>query len=369
MKSAVTREQVLGFRARVQHLDRAAGTSEPLAPAVLDLGVQETGPDGGRWALAIRGVDPAAIPEDELILLWTIRGAPHWYRRRDLARVAAAVAPFSDADAGKRIYDASKPLREAGIDNLTALDAVAAAMRTVVTKPMVKGEVSTRLTALMDPPYLRFCRPCDTTHLYEMPFRLAAVRAGLQLTPNTSPPVLAPIRRFSPAAEPGPDHDVIRGYLRLLGPATPKHVADYLDAPVKEVRGRWPDDVTEVTVAGERRWLLTEDVPKLAAGPVTLTRLLGPFDLFLQAKDRSLLVEQPARSKTLWPVLGRPGAVLVDGDIVGVWRPRQSSGTLNVQLDLWRRVSAQARAAIEEQAERLADYRGVTLGSVLSDVV
>lgn len=66
--------------------------------------------------------------------------------------VAVAVEPFSDADAGKRIFDAARPLKTAGIGNLAALDAVAAAMRSVVTGPMVKGEVAGALTARMDPP-------------------------------------------------------------------------------------------------------------------------------------------------------------------------------------------------------------------------
>ena len=69
-------------------------------------------------------------------------------------------------------------------------------MRDVVTGPMAKGEVSAAVTALMDPPFLRFCRPCDTTHLYEMPFRLAALRAGLELEHGTSPPVLRPVPDF-----------------------------------------------------------------------------------------------------------------------------------------------------------------------------
>ena len=145
---------------------------------------------------------------DELATVWTVRGAPHLYRHGDLPGVAAAVEPFSDADAGKRIFDAAKPLKAAGIRNLAALDAVAAAMRSVVTKPMVKGEVSSQLTQLMGSPYLRFCRPCNATHLYEMPFRLAAYRAGLELQGGTSPPVLRRIPRFERAATTPERHDV-----------------------------------------------------------------------------------------------------------------------------------------------------------------
>jgi hypothetical protein len=96
--------------------------------------------------------------------VWTIRGAPHVYRRERLPLVAAAVESFSQADAGKRIFDAANPLKVAGISNLDGLDAVAAAMRSVVTKPMAKGDVSTQVTALMDPVHLRFCRACNATH-------------------------------------------------------------------------------------------------------------------------------------------------------------------------------------------------------------
>src|SRR5829696_4163245 len=196
MRSA-SRRQVLGFRVRAQQLDRDAGTLADTA--VLDLGAQDTGPDGGLWALAVRGVDVSALDDDELSTAWTIRGAPHVHRRSDLPAVAAATAPFSDADAGKRIYDAAKPLKAAGIPNLAALDTVAAAMRSIVTAPMVKGELSTRLTAVMDPPYVRPCVPCNAVHLWEMPFRLAALRAGLELQPGTSPPVLQPVPGLTPA--------------------------------------------------------------------------------------------------------------------------------------------------------------------------
>ncbi|MGY0006916.1 winged helix DNA-binding domain-containing protein [Micromonospora sp. I033] len=358
----VDQRQVMNFRVRAQQLDRAAGTLDNTA--VLDVGVQDTGTDGARWALAVRGVDVAALSPEDLILLWTVRGAPHLYRRADAGKVAAAVEPFSDADAGKRIYDAARPLKAAGIGNLAALDEVAAQMRAVVTRPMVKGDVSRRLAEVMPEPYLRFCRPCDATHLYEMPFRLAAVRAGLELQIDTSPPVLQRTAGFKKAATAGDTFDLVRAYLRLLGPATPKHVADYLDAPVKDVKARWPEDVIEVVVDGEARSLLAADEQALKSADTRATRLLGPYDLFLQAKDRATLVPDTAHAKELWPVLGRPGAVLVDGQVVGTWRPRKTGKTLKVAVQPWQTLSATTRDTIVEQAERLAAYRTVSLAGV-----
>ncbi|MEV4824212.1 winged helix DNA-binding domain-containing protein [Micromonospora sp. NPDC049274] len=358
----VDSRQVLRFRVRAQQLDRAEGTLADTA--VLAIGVQNTGPDGARWALAARGVDVTALSDEHVVLLWTVRGAPHLYRRADVGRVVAALEPFSDADAGKRIYDAAKPLKAAGIANLAALDEVATRMRAIVTRPTVKGDVSGRLAAMLPEPYQRFCRPCDATHIYEMPFRLAAVRAGLELELDTSPPVLRRITGFRRAASAGDRFDLVRAYLRLLGPATPKHVADYLDAPVKDVKARWPDDVIEVTVDGEARSLLAADAEALDSADAVGTHLLGPFDLFLQAKDRATLVPAAARAKELWPVLGRPGAVLVDGDLVGTWRPRKSGRTFTVAVQPWQPLSRTARAAVTAQAERLAAHRAVSLTGV-----
>jgi hypothetical protein len=356
----LTRADVLAARVRAHQLDRTSGTLADTT--VLDLGVQDTGADAGRWALAVRGVD--GVDLTELALVWTLRGAPHLYRRADLPGVAAATAPFSDADAGKRIFDAARLLKAAGIPNLTALDTVAAAMREIATVPTVKGEMSRRLTTLLDPPYLRACRPCNATHVHEQSFRLAALRAGLELQPDTSPPVLQPLPDFAPADAVPAHLDVVRSYLRLHGPATPQQVAGYLDAPVKDVHAHWPEDAVDVRVDGERRWALAADVAAPDGGPVRVTRLLGPFDPYLQTRDRSLLVPDPAHAKDLWRTLGRPGGVLVDGEVAGTWRPRKSGQRLTVTVELWRQVRATVRTELREQAERLAACRGVTLAGV-----
>ena len=80
----VDRHQVMNFRVRAQQLDRDEGTLADTA--VLDIGVQNTGPDGARWALAVRGVDVAGLSDADVVLLWTVRGAPHLYRRAEWRR-------------------------------------------------------------------------------------------------------------------------------------------------------------------------------------------------------------------------------------------------------------------------------------------
>lgn len=65
MGPSVTRSQVLSFLVRAQQLDRESGLLADTA--ALDLGVQDTGPDGARWALANRGVDVSGLSADMLV--------------------------------------------------------------------------------------------------------------------------------------------------------------------------------------------------------------------------------------------------------------------------------------------------------------
>lgn len=271
--------------------------------------------------------------------------------------MTTATAPYDEADAAKRIFDAAKPLKAAGIPVLDALAVVADHLRDIVRDPTVKGEVSTALTARLPEPHLRWC-PCETTHTYEQPFRLAALQAGLELTPGTSPPVLQRIAGWSGPADDVPDHlDPVRASLRLLAPTTPKLVAEYLDAPVRTVRGRWPEDTVEVSVDGRVRDVLAVDAEALRDPPHDeRVRLVGAFDPWLQARDRDLLVPDEARRKDVWRVLGRPGVVLADAEVVGTWRPRSSGAKLRLQVDHWD--GRDPDPTLEAEAARLADHRG-----------
>jgi hypothetical protein len=369
------RSQVLAYRIHAQQLDRAEAARAITDAAIFDFGVQDTGRDGASWALANRGVpvrDAAELEQSpEVVLVWTLRASPHYYRRTDLPEVLVATSPLSDRDAAKRVVGADKPLKEAGIPTLEGLTEVATQMRRVVTRPLVKGEVSTQLTALLDPPYLKYCRGCEATHSWEVPFRIGALYAGLELEPGTSPPVLRRIPNW-PKRTPGPAPDPlaapeslqpIRNYLRFLGPATPNDVAAFLDSPVAEVKAHWPEDAVETSVAGQRAWVLGEvgDIEQ----DQDLLRLLGGFDLFMQGKDRNLIVPDASRHKELWPILGRPGAVLHGTEIVGSWRPKTAGGEFTLRLTLWTALSKRIRSQLEIQAERLAAHRGLHLAEIV----
>lgn len=349
---SASRAQVLRYRVAVQQLGRAGRHRDA---AVLDIGAQDTGPDGHRWALANRGAD---LSEADLVLAWTLRGAPHAYRRSQAAQVATAVAPWSEADAAKRVFTAARPLREAGIPVLDALDRIATEMRDVAVRPVEKGEMSSALTARLDAPYVRWCTVCEATHPYEQPFRFSALRAGLELEPGTSPPVLRRIPGWRGRAKRVPAHlDPVRAVLHLLGPADPKMVPGYVDSPVAEVKRRWPEDVVPVEVEGRRLDVLAADQDLLADPPGTdAVRLLGSHDLFLQGRDRELVVPDADARKDLWRTIGRPGGVLVAGEVVGSWRPRSSGKKLRLAVTTWD--GSAVPAGVAEEAERLAAFRG-----------
>jgi hypothetical protein len=372
----VDRARVIAHRFARHQLDREASSAAATDVDVLDIGVQDTGTDGSSWALEVRGARPAS--EDDLFLAWTIRGAPHAYRRTDVAAITIATAPYSEADAASRIHDASRPFRQHDIAVLDALTTIAREMRDIARRPVTKGDMSTELTRRLADPYLRSCQPCNAIHTYEQPFRLAALQAGLELESGTSPPVLRriPHRRPSPyrhlAGEADDRFDVVRGYLRSSGPASVKAIATFLDAPVAEITARLPEDVVAVRIGGTssgdvEHWVLEEDVAALrtrARRSTGVVRLVGSHDPYLQLRDREVLVADGARRKDLWRTLGRPGAVLLDGEVAGTWRPRASGKALTVLVEPWGRMTGATKTAVRLEAERLAAHRSVELAGV-----
>jgi hypothetical protein len=80
-------------------------------------------------------------------------------------------------------------------------------------------------------------------------------------------------------------------------------------------------------------------------------RLLPSGDAYflLHGLDRELLVPDATRRDELWTPRVWPGAVLLAGEIVGVWRRDGAK----VSIDTWRPLAADERGAIEAEAASL----------------
>src|SRR5262245_58693406 len=76
---------------------------------------------------------------------------------------------------------------------------------------------------------------------------------------------------------------------------------------------------------------------------------VGDAYFLLQAADRELLVPDTRRRGALWPPRVWPGAVIVDGEIVGTWR---RAGAV-VHVKPWRRLSRAARDAVVSEADSM----------------
>ncbi|GAB2456444.1 winged helix DNA-binding domain-containing protein [Jatrophihabitans fulvus] len=366
----VTRDEAIAYRVTAQGLHRDA--TRPGDLDVFALGVQEAMGHPASVILAARVEDVDAVtgfevgPGSPFALAWSLRGAPHVHPRTDLDRIAKAVFPLSEADAATRLNENAKSVERAGI---AALDQVATAtkeLRAVVRTPTPKGEASTAVTKRLPEAMQRECRPCKAVHISDSAMRVAALLAGLELDPGTSPPVL--LRRPKAALPKRPDvralQSVIRDYLRFLGPAGPTEVAGFLGARRADVAEHWPDDLVEVTFRRKKAWL--PDDADLDAPAPGVARLLGPFDPYLQARDRDVIVPDTSLHKRLWPTLGRPGAVFADGEIVGTWRTRASGKRLTIRLETGR-LTKQVAAALEDEAQRVAAVRGFERVTVQRD--
>ncbi len=147
--------------------------------------------------------------------------------------------------------------------------------------------------------------------------------------------------------------ELARRYLHVFGPGTAAGFAQW--AGIKPPRGRAAFDwlagsLTPVRTPIGDAWILTGDEPAFRApgGPPAPARLLPSGDAYflLQGADRELLVPDADHRRELWTPRVWPGAVLVDGEIVGTWRRAQADLT----IESWRRLSRAEREAVEAEA-------------------
>ncbi|MCD5315969.1 DNA glycosylase AlkZ-like family protein [Kineosporia babensis] len=352
----VSRENVLGYRARAQGLDRSGGTGESAGrlEGLLGIGVQDTPAGTVAAALAVRGVSQRP-PKTRIV--WTWRGAPHLHLEADLKALATATWPVDDADATRRI--ANPRIKDGARRGLAAYVEAATAMREIVTEKLPKGEVSRRVSEAVPDDLNYDCEPCRARHISGGLFQLIGAAAGVEvLTEGRSTflrPLPASLRpKQIPQAGSGLAEMLLR-YLKVNGPASMAALAAHTGMTATAVKQYLPPGLVEVETPVGKAWIPEEALDELlAAGRPELVRLLPGGDPWLTVRDRELMVPDPAQHKQVYRVISNPGVVLVNGDVAGTWRAKLGKGRV-LEISVSGRI--EQPQLLEQEAQLLAPAR------------
>jgi hypothetical protein len=150
--------------------------------------------------------------------------------------------------------------------------------------------------------------------------------------------------------------ELARRYLHIFGPTTPLSFTDWAGIATRRgsviFEGLGASLLPVRTPLGDA-WALKSDEAVLRAKPAVAAaaRLLPSGDAYflLQGVDRELLVPEADRRSLLWTSRVWPGAVLVNGEIVGTWRRANAE----LSIEPWRHLASYEREAVESEAASL----------------
>lgn len=318
----LTREQILAFRRRVTALDERLPRGARSLRRAAWAGLQDSVPRSALLSINARveGARPSSWEDPSLVQVWGPRFCTYVVPARD--RALFTLGRLSD-DPAVRVR----------------AEEIAAQLHAVLDgRVMADGEAGGALGVNSN--LFRYAAPTGTVLI-----RWEGARAPTIWTvprPDVDP--LAARRELA------------RRYLHVFGTGTPGSFATWAGIGPLEAGAafdRLERSLTPVRTPIGEAWILTRDEPLLRAeiGPAAPARLLPSGDTYylLQGADRELLVPDPQRRSELWTSRVWPGAVLVEGEIVGTWRRAQAKLTIQP----WRRLSRAARDAVEAEAARL----------------
>jgi len=158
---------------------------------------------------------------------------------------------------------------------------------------------------------------------------------------------------------------IVRTYLHAYGPAPREQFQRWFGMTSPAEAARWikalGDEVTEVDVEGRREWMLADDVAVAeSAEPAGVVRLLGGFDHYVVGapRDAEAVLAPERRDRVYRPQGWLSPVLLVDGRIAGVWSHEVAGGRVAVDVEPFERIGADVKAAVETEAERLAEFLG-----------
>ena len=377
------RGQVLAFRLRRQHLVRRLGVTR-MVDATAPCGVRNSPPGSAQVALLARvsGVSEhrvsAALADRILVEVHGPLMVPTLVRSEDVAIFTVGGVGNDEASLREKLGKAAATaLAAANINPTEALARVVeAADRELAGGVRGTSELSAAMTARL-PEMSYWCERCRSRHIYEELFRLPGAVGTYCIMPRSGRGVAyvrtdewlgREVPSFgSPEAEDA-GRELLRRFLRCYGPATPGDFAGWVKVGAADARQRFTelaDDMQEVNWDGRTGSLLRADVDELlGVRPPSGVRLLPPGDPYLLARDRATLIPDPSKRRVVWPAVGAPGALVVDGEIVATWRSQKKGAVLRIQISYFDRPITNATTLVEHEARLLAQLRGCRTAQV-----
>jgi len=317
----LTRRQILAFRRRVGGLDaRTPMRSESLERAAW-AGLQDSMPRAALLSLHARveDVEPSTWAHPSLAQLWGPRYSTYVVAKRD----------FGLFSVGRLPDDAKGRLRA---------EQTAERLRCHLGEARMTDREAGRALGLGNS--IRYAAPTGTVAI-----RWEGARA---------PTIWAvPAPEIDPADA---RRELARRHLHIFGPTTVESLARWAGISRRAAAAAYASlegSLLPVRTPLGDEWLLADDEPVVLAAETAPApaRLLPSGDAYflLDGAERSLLVPQADRRQQLWTSRVWPGALLVDGEVRGTWRRSQHT----VRIEVWGRLSAAARDAVEAEAVAL----------------
>ncbi|WP_246011326.1 winged helix DNA-binding domain-containing protein [Nocardia mexicana] len=383
---------VIGFRLRSHNLThrRPAGDLHEAAGAC---GVQNSPPGSALLALHARVEDVSRDRVDDLVgadrsLLqtWCMRGAPFYFPTADARVYTTGVLPPTETGRRHLISGVDDALTRLGMGLDEAVDHAADEIDAVLSgRQLAIDELGRELSERIAPKLPAAQRETWRAlgpYAAKQPLgegvahfclRILTLRGIVCFAPrsaNKAPFVLLREWLGEPLPRIEPDdarRTLLRRYLRCYGPSTRRDFASWLGVFAGDVDPWWntlEDELVPVDYDGGRTWILADDLDALRAPPEARgVRLLPPRDPYTQMRDRDTIVDKKFH-REVWKTVGEPGAVLADGEIAGIWRPRKSGRTLTLTITSFRPLTAGVRKRVRQEADHVAELRGASAARV-----
>lgn len=384
MSQRLERAQVIAYRLAAHGLDNRVRPDE-LVSAVGRCGIQNTPPGSALLSAHARveGIEAdsldTAVVDRLLLLTWSMRGAPYYVPTAEASVFTTGVLPTTEEAARHFVLGVEHSVDQLGMTLEAVTDLVAEATEAMLRSrelaiDALGAEVANEVASSLRPDQ-REVWDSEGPHAKGQPIgeavvhfcvRLLALRGLVCFAPRSgskAPFVLTddwldhPLDAAEPAAARA---DLLRRYLRTYGPSTRGDFASWLGVRTGDTDPWWElleDELVEVNYGGAR-WMLASELENLRSAVMpTGTRLLPPRDPYMQVRDRGTIVEKQYQ-RDVWRTVGDPGTVLVDGEVIGTWRPHKTGRKLHVVVSTFADLIPSLRDAIAVEAGAIAPLRG-----------